>query len=316
MPTDHAIAQIARAQLGLCTLDQLRRAGVTPSSVDRRVRSGQLVRHHPGVLAVAGAPHTWTVDVLAACLAAGRGAVASHRCAGHLLGWDLRLPVPIELSVPRGRRPAPRGVVVHTSGDLTRSEVRWRGPIPCTTPERTLVDLGAVAPPWVVARTLEELVGARRVTTASVRAALDSVARPGRRGAGVLRRVLDRHAAGLRVSDPALEEAFVRLCLRHRLPHPVPQYGLELAGRWRRLDLAYPARRIAVAVDGTPGGARRGEGDHDRAGDDELEEAGWLLLRLTWRQVVRSPAAVARLVATAHQQRSGAATRAGRPDAH
>jgi hypothetical protein len=304
VPHDRAIAQIAQPQLGLCTLDQLAQAGVSAASVDRRVRSGQLERRHAGVFAVAGTPCSWPSQVLAACLAAGPGAVASHRCAARLLGADLRIAVPLELAVARGSRPVPEGVVIHTSGDLSPEHVRAVGPVPCTTPERTLVDLGAVAPPWVVARALEQLVAFRRTTPASARATLDALARRGRRGVGVLRRILDERALGDHVSDSALEEAFARLCLRHRLPLPVAQYGLELGGRWRRLDFAYPGPRIAIEVDGYDVHSRRAVFEDDRARGNELEVEGWLLLRFTWRQITRTPADVARLVRAAHERRS------------
>ena len=73
----------------------------------------------PGVYRIAGTPVTWRSHLLAAVLAGGPGAVASHRSAGALHGLDgCRLGVP-EVSVPRGRRYRPGGARVHESTTST-----------------------------------------------------------------------------------------------------------------------------------------------------------------------------------------------------
>jgi hypothetical protein len=58
----------------------------------------------PGVYRIAGTPVTWRSHLLAAVLAGGPGAVASHRSAGALHGLDGCRPGVPEVSVPRGRR--------------------------------------------------------------------------------------------------------------------------------------------------------------------------------------------------------------------
>lgn len=143
----------AREQHGLATRGQLLGAGISASSAKRDVAAGRLERVHARVLRFPGAPRTWEQQLCAAVLAGGAGAVASHRSAARL--WSLLDDAPTEISVPRGRLPRPNGVAVHRSGDLAPPWCTTRAGVPVTNPLRTLVDLGAVVPPHVVADALE-----------------------------------------------------------------------------------------------------------------------------------------------------------------
>ena len=61
-------------------------SGLTRSSWYRAVRSGQLDQLHPGVARLHGTPDTAEQRIMAAVLAVGRPALASHRSAAHLWG--------------------------------------------------------------------------------------------------------------------------------------------------------------------------------------------------------------------------------------
>ena len=61
---------------------------MTARQVHDRRAAGLLVPVHQGVYRLAGSPRSWNQDVLAACMAAGPTAVASHRAAAWL--WGLR----------------------------------------------------------------------------------------------------------------------------------------------------------------------------------------------------------------------------------
>lgn len=60
------LAVIAAAQYGLCTRQQATAAGIAASTLDDWCRSGRVVRVHPGVYRVAGAPVSWEQQVLGA----------------------------------------------------------------------------------------------------------------------------------------------------------------------------------------------------------------------------------------------------------
>src|ERR1700728_2157849 len=78
--------QVGRRQHGLVTSNQLTRLGFTADQVRRLVASRRLVRVRHGVYRLCGVQPTWQSMALAAALAAGEGAVLSHRSAGVLWG--------------------------------------------------------------------------------------------------------------------------------------------------------------------------------------------------------------------------------------
>src|SRR5205807_1777024 len=97
---------------------------------------------HPGVYRLPGAPVTWKQKVMAAVLAAGPGAVASHKTAAALWGLAGFPPREVEVTLPHGKyRPG-----CHQSRSLERVDVTTIDGIPVTRVARTLVDLaGAVS---------------------------------------------------------------------------------------------------------------------------------------------------------------------------
>src|SRR5687768_2576195 len=76
-----AISAQTAQQYGVGTLNQFISAGMTPRQVQWAVRTGALERIHRGVYGVRGAPHSEGRQLVAACLAAGPEAMASHRSA-------------------------------------------------------------------------------------------------------------------------------------------------------------------------------------------------------------------------------------------
>jgi very-short-patch-repair endonuclease len=286
------IDRIARTQYGLITWAQLLALGLARSSIGRLVERGALIRVHPGVYRVAGAPVTWHQRQLAAVLAAGPEAGSSHRAGAFV--WDLYDgEPPIEISVPRRQAPILDGVVVHRTRDPMRLHVR-RG-IPVTTPMRVITDLGAVASLEVVEAVLDRAEVARLVTVGSVEWELAAVARPGRRGTGALRQVLDRRALLDEPPDGMLEPRFARLCKLAGLPTPAFQHRV---GRFE-IDFAYPELLLAIEVDGYGPHASRRAFQRDRDRQNKLVGLGWTVLRFTWADVVKRPEHVARLVAAA-----------------
>lgn len=139
---DLRIAALAAKQHGLFTRRQAL-AAAGRGLIEQRLEAGRWRRVHRGVYRLTGAPQTREQAILAACLAAGPFALASHSIAAEL--W--RLPGfeggPIEISVPRGRWPRLPNVVIHTSAHLTKRDGTVIGVIPVTSPARTLSDLAA-----------------------------------------------------------------------------------------------------------------------------------------------------------------------------
>jgi hypothetical protein len=293
------IDRVGRAQHALITWQQLQEQGMSASSIARLVERGYVVRVHHGVYRVAGAPITWEQRQLAAVLAAGPDAAASHRASSYLWrSWDGEPS--IEISVPRRQALTLDGVIVHRTRDPML--VHRRFGIPTTTPMRMLADLGSVAPATMVEVVLDRAEAARLVTIAAVEWELARLARRGRRGVGALREVLDRRALLETPPDGVLEPRFARLCKQAGLPMPVFQHPV---GRFE-VDFAYPDLWIAIEVDGYGPHSSPSAFQRDRHRQNDLVVRGWLVLRFTWADVVRRPERVAQQIAEAIGQRQSA----------
>src|SRR5215213_1579293 len=178
-PVDVAIGELARKQHGLVTLGQLQSAGLSPSGVRKRVARGRLHRLHRGVYAVGHSILSGPGRVLAAVLAYGPGAVASHRTAAGLLGLIADGRATIDVSLPRAARSRP-GVAAHATAILLADDLTRRHGIPCTDVARTLLDLADAAPRRLVERAVDQAQVLRVFDLRAIEAVLTRA--DGRRG--------------------------------------------------------------------------------------------------------------------------------------
>jgi predicted transcriptional regulator of viral defense system len=233
----HAVFRGAHARL--CGLSKRQIAG--------RIELGLWRRLYDDVYVAAGAPLTWKGALLAACWAGGFRGAASHRSAAAL--WNLpsgRRSI-VEITCPRWRRARHKGLVVHETKALDGVDIAEVEGIPVTTPERTLLDLGAVCRTSVVEMALDKAENRGLVTRASLRTTLDRLARSGRNGAGTLRRLLERHDQRRRPPESEMETMLIQCLRRNGWPEPVPQHVIRQAGAFvARADAAYPQWRIAI----------------------------------------------------------------------
>ncbi len=210
----------------------------------------------------------------------------------------------LEISVPRPKGPAPAGVIRHRVRDLSPEWVTERNGIPVTTIERTLVDLSAVAGPVALERAIEEALLLKLTTVPELWLALERLAKRGRTGVRQFRAILAARALGDDVPESMLESIFATILARSAVPLPVFQHRVRFGGRWRRLDFAYPDLKIAIEIDGYSIHSRREVFLDDRRRQNELELAGWLVLRFTFHDLRAHPERVASQVRTALQHRS------------
>jgi hypothetical protein len=276
---------LAGTQHGLVTAAQCRGLGVSRNTVQRLIARGVLIREAPGVYRVGGAPRTWEGRALAAALAAGPGAVVSHRSAAHIWGLDsFGPPGRIEVTVPRHARPQRRsGVVVHESCAMDLADPRRRRGVPVTGPARTFLDVaGGTEDPLVALRALDEIRRLGHATWGELWEALLLHAAPGRNGIVLAREAL-RRRNGRRVPDTEFARLFLRLLDNAGLPEPESEVDVTVRGSRYRIDCAYVRPRIAIELDGRDH-LRPEVYDRDRARDNRLELDGWLVLRFTWRR--------------------------------
>ena len=282
---EHVLFELASRQHGLVERSQL---GLSDASIAEWVAARRLLRVHPAVYRVAGAPVTRHQTLLAACLAAGPDAAVSHRSAAH--EWELaEFPGIVEIVTPRAQWPRLRNVRVHRSTDLRPWHVTVRQGVPTTKPLRTLVDLGQSAR-WAVPDALEAGLANRLFTLKAADAALDEFGRRGRTGVGIFRRAVDDRVLGDGIPDGLLEPRMARLLRNAGLPMPVFQHVLAPG---IRVDFAYVEHRIVIEVDGYATRRTATAFAHDLERQNRVVQLGWTILRFTWWQVVKQPEKVA-----------------------
>jgi very-short-patch-repair endonuclease len=253
------LAEIAAAQHGVVTVRQLHFAGVEKSGISRRVHLGRLHRLHHGVYAVGHAADSWQRRWMAAVLACGDGAALSHRGAAAL--WGLLRPHDgwIEVSTPsRSGRRKRRGIRLHRCTTLVPELVTRRFNIPVTTPARTVDDLRGTVPPrlWRRAVRQAELAGMEL-----------------------------SHAVESGGTRSDLEDEFLRICRRGRLP--APEVNVKV-GRWS-VDFLWRSERLAVETDSYRYHRGKVAFQDDHARELELRARGYKVRRFDERQIEDEP---------------------------
>jgi very-short-patch-repair endonuclease len=293
MQPESAIARLFASRHGLVTRDQARTRGLSDHRIDYLVKKRCWQPIHLGVYRLAGSPETWHQRLLAASLAAGHGALASHRSAAILYG----LPAvgrPIELTIPKSRRIRTRNVIVHRSRDVDARDRRAIDAIPVTAPARTIIDLAAVVSPTHLEAVLDEALARRLISPQQILNRLRTLGSTGRMGTRTLRGLLEDRLSASRPSESKFEAALRRILRRNGIPLPVPQFRVRLpSGRIARVDFAYPEALRAVEADSYRYHSSLSAWSRDRVRHNELLEMGWRVLPITFADLRADPRGVA-----------------------
>lgn len=301
MPTgsELRLAHLAGKQLGLFTRAQALELGLPYHVIRSRLRTHSWEELHKGVYRSVGVPGAGEQFTFAAVLAAGPRAVASHRSAA--VFWGLRgVPaVAPEVTVPYECNPAPSGVRVYRSRSLGPSHVTRVGPVPITTPVRTLLDLGDVLGAESLEDALDDALQRDLVSISRLSACLEG-ARCGLRGVRKLRSLLEIRTDG-HLGESTFENRVRRFLVASGLPTPLAQFVVrDDDGRFiARVDLAYPKTRLAIEADGYAFHSGRRAFERDRERQNALVNAGWRVLRVTPNQLDNDASAFAGVVARA-----------------
>jgi hypothetical protein len=275
-----AIARYSEAQHGLVTRDQALSV-VSPDQLEYLLATGRLRGVRRSVYAIAGCPETWHQQLLAVCLAAGPQTVASFRAAAALWELDGFGPGTLEITVPgRQRRRLPR-VIVHDSRISGPDHCARVHHVPVTSVARTICDLTAVVPWWLVRRALSDARRRTLVTPRQLERVFGQLAGRGRRRSTVMRTLLERELDGFDAGGSDREVDVCRWLVAAGLPKPVQQFRIRLRKRTIAVDAAYPDLKISIEYDGWEWHRGRKPFDDDRARDNELEIRGWMPLRFT-----------------------------------
>ena len=198
------------------------------------------------------------------------GAALSYRSAAELWGLLNLRSGPVDVSIAsdcgRGRR---SGIRLHRSHSLPPAAVTFRSGIPVTTPARTIADLKRVS------------TGKRRlVTPRELRRAI--------RQANVLGLPIEEEDRRRRERSD-LEEDFLALCQRHRLP--TPEVNVRVGEHL--VDFLWREQRVAVETDGYVYHRGRAAFEDDRATDLALRALGYDVVRLADSQIDEEPGQIA-----------------------
>jgi Transcriptional regulator, AbiEi antitoxin len=291
-PAWNRLAALARTRHGAVTSGEATELGIPPYRLAGWARSGRLVRAAPEVYVVAGTPPSWHQRVR---VATGSGAGwASHRTAAALAGLDGFPPHHVEVVTVRGLRRKRRAWTVHESRTLRGVDLAETDGLPTTSLARTLLDLPAVAHPYLVAKALDH--ACRRepgLLEVVVRRHLELSPR-GRRGARLMGAMLDERLGSGRFTDSAFEDLARRLVRDIGLPEPTLQHPVRDGDFVAYLDLAWPPVRWAIECDSLAYHSGKGPHEWDRTRRRHLKRLGWDTVEITYDDVTHRRARTGR----------------------
>jgi very-short-patch-repair endonuclease len=297
---DAALAALAARQHGVVGRLQLLAVGLGASWIRRRVAAARLHVVYPGVYAVGHRKLSREGCWMAAVLAGGEDGVLVDVSAAALHGFaDLERHV---IHVNSDGRRGPKGVRMHRA-KLPRYEVMRKQGIPVTTPARTLFDLATSVNDQQLERALREALFHSHTSLPALRRTLE--AHRGERGAGALRRAIERAADAPGRLRSRKEQRFADWLRTHRLPMPEFNVYMRVADLELEADCYWRDQRLVAEIDDRSTHARRQDFERDRIRDRTLQAHGLRAIRVVEPYDGDLSADLTRLlVAAAHEGRN------------
>ncbi|GHE12443.1 DUF559 domain-containing protein [Klenkia taihuensis] len=287
---------------GIATRQELLQA-VPARTVDAGTRLRWVTRLHPHTYVATATTVTDELRARAALRYAMRDAALSHLTAlalhrGEPLGGT------VHLTVDHGRRLAggPRLVVHRRTGFVAAPPMcRTVRGLLLTEPARTAVDSWPLLPLRDRRPAVIDLVRRGTVSGQELDAALRQRANVA--GHVELRRTIALVLDGVRSELEAL--GVLGVFAHPELPPSQGQRRVDLPGRRCYLDRCWPEAGLVVELDGAAHHTSPEDRRRDLERDRLLSAAGWLVLRFTYADVVRDPAAVRAQVLAVYRARVG-----------
>jgi very-short-patch-repair endonuclease len=286
----------SRAQNGAIDTEQLRAAGLTRHAIHARVKRGRLVRQFHGAYVVGDPELMPLARQSAALLSLGPTALLSHRSAAALWGLATADPEMIDVTIVGCNRRPREGVRLHRVQRLDPRDIATQSNLRVTSPARTMLDFAVQATPTELADAFGEARAKRLLTDAALTGALKRAPR-NHQGAALVRTMLRE---GGTYDRSKAERLMRRLCRQAQLPQPL--VNVRLSGFL--VDFYWPDHRLIVEVDGYGTHGSRRAFESDRRRDQVQAAAGYLVIRITWRQLQDEPLAVIARIAQAMVQRA------------
>ena len=287
---------LSRAQQGAVTVEQLWKAGLTRTEVRTRVRHGRLVHLFRGVYSVGDPALMPLVRPSGALLSLGPDALISHRSAAALWGLTEADPSIVDVTIAgRNLRPRP-GIRLHRVKQLHPTDATTRENLRLTSPARTMIDFAPQATSSELHQAFGDARAKRLVTDRALNAALDRLPK-NHPGAAIVRAMLREGST----YDRSKAERIVRqLCRESELPQPVVNHHLH----GFLVDFLWPEEKLILEVDGYGTHGTRQAFENDRRRDQVHAAAGYVVIRVTWDQLLNEPLAVLARIAQALARRA------------
>jgi very-short-patch-repair endonuclease len=248
--------------------------GIDRGWIGRQARLGWLHRLDRGVYAVGYPALTEHGKSMAAVLACGPGAHLAHwRAAKH---WDLLQRVPPIIDVVlTGNRTGPKNVRTHRVKGLHPNDRTIRHGIPVTTVPRTLLDLAAVANKQQLRRAVNQAARQGWLNKPVLNELIER--HRGRRGVTAFRAVIAAVNPQTRRTRSDLEDLFLRVCRKHRLPTPISNAEIE----GFEVDFHFPGTTLVIELDSYEYHRTPYELDQDHRRDAHLTDQRYEVLRVS-----------------------------------
>jgi hypothetical protein len=208
------------------------------------------------------------------------------------------LPDDAPAELAHTRHAAPPGILIHR-GTLAADEICLRQSIDCTTPARTAYDIGRRVSGDTAIIRIDALLNATGCTVVEVERIAERY--KGARGICALRMTLEIADGG---AESPKETELRLLLVRDGLPRPVTQIVVpNPRGRSRRIDMGWAEWKVGVEYDGE----QHWKNPNDYADDIErlefLAAQGWIIIRVSSRQLRYDRAGILRRVRDALTRR-------------
>jgi hypothetical protein len=277
--------EIGSRQWGVVRRDQL---GLSDDAIWGLIKDRTLIEVLPCVYRVAGTAQTWQQALMAACLWGGDAAVASHRSAAALWSLDAFPEGPLEITT-RKQKHFPGRFRVHRAEVDPAFTTRKLG-IPVTNAFRTLRDVVAVVDEYRANQTFDEAVRKGLVSMEALRRFVDREKKSGRRGVGVLRKLVDQRDPSYQPSASELQAATRRLLIGAGLDIVEEYVITDADGNFiARVDFRISGEWVVVEVEGRANHSSKVDWEHDLTRRNRITGEGWGVIHATEDKVNNHP---------------------------
>ncbi len=255
---------------------------------------------YPGTYRFGAGPLTQLAEAAAAVLACGAGALLSYRSGLEVRELiDLRPASAWHVTIPHRRLRGPsarncvrkglRPIKVHFTAVLHEDEITDVEGVPVTSVGRALIDFASHGSRIDLAHAYEQALIEKLVTRQELSDAVER--HPRRRGAPRVKALLHRDR------PPSITRSRAERLLVELL-HDAGMTGFEtnrLVGPYR-VDVVWQREGVIVEVDGAAFHSTDARREADTRRDADLASRGFVVIRVTWKELMNHPArAVSRI---------------------